>query len=133
MNANYSKELHVSVPTLDYLKRMTGIDVLLEEGNKERAEAKIMALTARARDYLFINRSAQAQRILSYLIYKGEYENEWLNYVTRYIEATFYYGDESTWTETPRTVWAAIYGTKLQYREFSGRIIHEVMATTEDF
>lgn len=133
MNSKYSTELHVAVPTLDYIKRMTGIDILLEEGNKELAEGKIMSLTARARDMLFNGKPTTSQRIISYLIYKGSYLDAWLNYVVRYIEATFFVGDESSWVKMPQTVWTAIYGSQLQYNYFSGAIVHEVKHTTEVF
>ena len=133
IKSNYDKTLHVAVPTLDYIKYMTGIDVLLEEGNKERAEGKIRSLTAKARDMLFIDRSAKVQRIYQYLIYKETYLEAWLNYVIRYIEATFYHGDESAWVTIPKPILNAIYGSVLQYRHFTGSIISEVNSTTEDF
>jgi hypothetical protein len=133
MNSNYSTELHVSIPTLAYIKRVTGIDVLLEEGNKERAEGKIYSLTSKARDFLFINKSPQTQKIFSYLIYKKTWLEEWENYVVKYIEATFYYGDESAWTDTPKPILNAIYGSALSTREFIARTINEVKYTTEVF
>ena len=133
MNSTYDKELHVAVPTLDYIKRMTGFDILLEEGNKERAEAKVRGFTAKARDLLFMDRSSEAQRVISYLIYKETWIDAWLNYVVRYIEATFYQGDESAWATVPRPILNAIYGSVLQYKKFTSNITSEVRNTTEEF
>jgi hypothetical protein len=133
MNSIYSIELHVSIPTLDYLKRATGIDVLLEAGTKELAEGKVYSLTARARDMLFVNKSVQSQRVISYLIFKGLWKEAWENYVVKYIEATFYYGDEETWKETPKMIHNAIYGSVLLSREFTYAIKNEAETSTETY
>ena len=133
MNSVYNKELHVSVPTLDYIKRSTGLDVLLEEGNKERAEAKVISLTSKARDFLFLDKSPQVQRVISYLIYKGTWKQAWEQYAVRYIEATFYHGDESAWAKVPRPILNAIHGSVLQVQFFTPNIINEVRYSTEDF
>ncbi len=133
MKSNYSTELHVAIPTLEYLKRMIGLDLVLETGNKELAEGKVISLTAKARDYLFMDRTADVQRTISYLIYKGTYLDVWLNYVTRYIEATLYYGDESAWEGTPKPILNAISGSVLQYKRFTAYILNEVRNTTEVF
>ncbi len=133
MKSTYDKELHVAVPTLDYFKRMTGLDLITEAGNKELAEGKVISLTAKARDYLFIDRSTETQRVVSYLIYKETWLDAWLNYVVRYIEATFNYGDESAWASTPKPILNAIYGSVLNNIRFTGGIIAEVRNTTEVF
>lgn len=133
MSSTYSKELHVAVPTLDYIKRMTGIDVLLEEGEETRAEGKIISLCRKARDFLMINRSAETQRVISYLIYKETWLEAWLNYAVSYIEATFYYGDESAWEKTPKMILNAINGSVLVNTRFTNNIIWEVRNTTEVF
>ena len=133
MNSVYSKELHVSIPTLDYLKRAIGIDVLLEAGTKELAEGKVYFLTSSARDMLFLTKSAETQRIISYLIYKGTWLEAWENYVVKYITATFYYGDETQWKETPKMIHNAIFGSVLMAREFTHQIKSEVENSTEVF
>jgi hypothetical protein len=133
MNSVYSKELHVSIPTLDYLKKATGIDVMLEAGNKELAEGKVYSLTSRARDMLFVGKSTQTQRIISYLIFKGTWKEAWENYVLKYIEATLYYGDETVWKETPKMIHNAIFGSVLMTREFTYQIKSEVEHTAEVF
>jgi hypothetical protein len=125
MKSVYSKELHVAIPTLDYIKLMTGIDVILEEGNKERAEGKVISLTAKARDFLYVDKSGEAQMVISYLIYTETWLDMWLNYVVKYIEATFYYGDESSWEKTPRPIENAIYGSLLHTKMFVPRIAYE--------
>jgi len=131
--STYNQELHVAVPSLDYFRDMTGIDILLEEGNEKRALGKVMSLTAKARDYLFIDRSNETQRVVSYLIFKETWLDAWLNYVTRYIEATFNYGDESAWASTPKPILNAIYGSVLNNIRFTGNIIQEVRESTEVF
>lgn len=133
MKSTYSEELHVAIPTLDYIKSMTGIDVLLEEGEETRANGKITSLCAKARDFLMLDKSIEAQRITSYLIFKGTWLDAWLNYVVRYIEATFYYGDESTWETTPKPILNAIMGSVLAETRFTQNIVYEVRNSTEVF
>lgn len=133
MNSVYKKEYKVSVPTLEYIKTSTGIDVVLEEGNKERAEGKINALTTKARDLLFMGKSLESQRIISYLIFKDIWKDAWENYVIRYIEATFFYGDESAWEKLPDTIERAYKGSVLNVTYFTPNIRYEVKQSTEDF
>lgn len=132
-NSVYNKELHVSVPTLDYIKQSTGLDLVLEDGTKERAEGKVYSLTQKARDYLFTGKPPMTQRVFSYLIYNGTWTQAWEQYVLRYIEATFYHGDDHSWEKTPRTVLSAIYGSVLQTNYFTESIKNEVRLSTEDF
>ena len=130
----YDLELHVSVPTLDYFKANTGIDLVLEKGSKELADGQVRSLTAKARDYLFMDKPYETQRIISYLIKTNkEWEATWLTYVVRYIEATLFYGDESNWDKTPKPILNAVYGSALKINEFSASIRLEVKYTTEVF
>lgn len=133
MNSIYKKDLKVSIPTLQYIKETTALDLILEEGNKERAEGKVMSLTMKARDLLFSNKLPITQRCISYLIYKGDWASLWEQYVLRYIEATFYFGDESSWQAVPSTIINAINGSMLSVKRFAPHIEREVVQSTEDF
>jgi len=129
----YDIELHVSIPSIDEIRTETEFDILLEAGTTEKAEGRIRSLTRKARNYLFLNKSEETKKVISYLIFKGTWENMWKQYVISYIEATFYYGDESNWATVPIPILTAIQGTALNVREFTGSILHEVRYTTEVF
>ena len=48
MNSTYNTSLHVRVPTLDYLKAVTGYDLITEGGwTKEVTESKVLAMSIR--------------------------------------------------------------------------------------
>ena len=89
MNSIYNTDLHVSVPTPDFFKANTGIDIVLEKGNLELAQGTIMSLTQKARDYLYVDKPFETQRAMSYLIKKNaQWTKAWENYVLRYIHLT---------------------------------------------
>ena len=37
MDYTYNKELHTAIPTNDTVRLLTGFDLILEEGNKEKS------------------------------------------------------------------------------------------------
>jgi hypothetical protein len=133
MNSVYNKDLGVSVITLDYFKQSTGIDLVLEEGNKERAEGKVYSLTSKARDFLFSRKTLETSQIMSYLIYKDKAKKEWEKFAVKYIEATFYYGDESNWKEIPMPIKNAMNTGILSVDRFTNQLRIEVRNTEEDF
>ncbi len=134
MNSIYNTDLHVSVPTPDFFKANTGIDIVLEKGNLELAQGTIMSLTQKARDYLYVDKPFETQRAMSYLIKNNsQWTKAWENYVLRYIEATFNYGDESGWEKVPQTIKNAVHGSILRANYFTDAILHEVRTTEEEF
>lgn len=134
MNSNYDINLRVSVPTMEYFKSRTGLDLILEEGNKERAEGKVLSLTAKAKDFLFSTKNYEIQNIFSYLIKtNAEYLRAWENYVVRYIETTFTHGTDENWAKVPMGIVNAIDGSCLSARDFTANIKQEVRYTTVVF
>ncbi len=132
MNSTYSDELHVSIPTLDYIKLNTGFDMIIEKGNKELAESTVISLTSKARDFLFVDKPLESQRAMSYLIKNNPtWTKAWESYVLRYIEATFNYGDESAWEKVPQTIKNAIYGGILRANYFTEDILNTIRTTDE--
>ena len=87
MKSVYSDTYHVAIPTLEYLKAVTGFDMVVEGGwTKEVTESKVLSLSLRARDYLMTNRSARYQNALSYLIkFDDTWREAWDNFVAHYI------------------------------------------------
>ena len=121
MKSVYSDIYHVAIPTLEYLKAVTGFDMVVDGGwTKEVTEAKVLSLSLRARDYLMTNRSARYQNALSYLIkFDDTWREAWDNFVARYIECTFRYGDEASWQKTPMEIINAVEGSLLAQHRFT--------------
>ena len=134
MNSKYDDQLHVAVPTTDFIRDNTGYDPVLEDGNKERAEAKLRALTAKAKNYLYMDKPYETQNVISYLIrFNDDWLHAWEQYVARYVEATFMFGDESAWKETPRTIKQSAYGGLLGINRFTQAILAEVRTSDEEW
>lgn len=135
MNSTYNKELHVRVPTLDYLKAVTGYDLITEGGwTKEVTESKVLAMSIRARNYLQAGKNPRYQKAFNYLVATNDiWAEAWEQYVATYIAATFTYGDESAWEKTPRDILLAINGTVLQSKYFTERTYYQAENTTEVF
>lgn len=130
----YDLDLRVSLITLDEFKDNTGIDLVLEKGSNELALGTVRSLTSKARDYLFMDKGFETQRIFSYLIKNNaDWRKAFDSYVIKYIEATFYHGDESQWDKTPKPIINAVYGSVLRVKEFTHSIRQEVKHTTEVF
>ena len=135
MDYTYNKELHTAIPTNDTVRFLTGFDLILEEGNKEKADGKIVSLTLKARDYLYSQRTQGAQKVLTYLIYSNQdYRNDFLRYVVAYIETSllattdFIYGDV-----VPNAIKQAINGSRLSATRFNQSLYSEATNSTEDF
>lgn len=133
MNSVYKKEYHIAIPTLDFIKDITSFDLIQEEGTKERAEAKLLNLTLKAKDYLFSTRPNATQKALSYMIFKyPEWKEAWELYVAKYIDASFYSGDE-LFTNPPQTLKNAIHASILNVYQFTQGVYNEVALSTEEF
>jgi len=135
MDYTYNKELHTAIPTNDTIRLLTGFDLILEEGNKEKADGKIVSLTLKARDYLYSQRTQEAQKVLTYLIYSNQdYRNDFLRYVVAYIETSllattdFIYGGV-----VPNAIKQAINGSRLSATRFNQSLYIEATNSTEDF
>lgn len=131
----YNKQYHIYIPSTDEIKSMTGIDLILEEGNKERAEAKVLSFTLKAKQHLFNNKIQETRNIISYLIaFDEEWKHAWLEYVATYIESFFYAGDFVWGSEKmPSAVERAITGGLLKVKTFEYRIINEVNNSSKEW
>lgn len=135
MNSTYIDKYHVAVPSLDLIKEMTGYDLITEGGwTKEVTEAKVLSYTLKARDYLFRNKAASYQIALPYMIkFKTNWNEAWTNYVIRYIESTFLYGNEQDWKEVPFEISNAINGSLLKNHNFSVSVLSEIENSSEEW
>jgi hypothetical protein len=128
----YDMELKVYIPSLDEIKKNTGVDLVLEEGNKERAEGKVRNLVSKAKDFLYSGKPYESQNVFSYLIkFNKEYQTAFKLYAIKYIESTWVYGTEETWDKVPKQILNAINGSVLHIQFFSGNILSEVRNSSE--
>ena len=131
---SYNDILRVTVPTIDEIKEYTSFDLTLEEGNKERAEAKVLSLVSKAKDYLYLGKSFETQNVFSYLIkFNTEWKRAWELYAIKYIEATFNFGDESAWANTPKPIYNAVNGSILRTQFFTDSTLSEVRNSDKEW
>ena len=135
MNSTYNTSLHVRVPSLEYIKAVTGYDLITEGGwTEEVTKSKVLAMSIRARNYLHAGKDTRYQKAFNYLVKTNDdWADAWEQYVATYIAATFVYGDESAWEKTPRDIQLAVNGSILQSYRFPEHIYVEAENTTEVF
>ena len=125
-NSTWDYENHIAIPTLDYIKMITGynLDVLGGTPSAIDVEQRVKGLTWQARNFLFRTKeNEETKKIYTYLIaFYEEYRNDFVNYVVEYIKQTF---KDPDWEETPRSIIDAILGSSLKYQKFTGTIINE--------
>ena len=134
-NSTYDNDLHLAIITNDYFKTVTGLDLVVEEGNKERAEAKMITFHNKAKALLFLDKAPRVQDAFNYLIKLNDtWRAAWENYVVIYIES-FYYGKDFIWgnEEVPNGVINAVYGSVLRSRELTDNIYNEIENSSEEW
>lgn len=125
----YNLEYHVYVPTLEQIKNLTGIDLVVEEGDKNKAEAKVLSLSLKAKNYLLQKKLQETKKTLEYLIaFNDDYQKAFLQYVVAYIESYFYSEEDYVFgnAKVPYAVDDMIYGSILKVERFTQDIVYEV-------
>jgi hypothetical protein len=128
MNSIYDNNLHIAVPTLDYFRDITGMDYIIESGYDEaEATRRFRSLVLKAKDFLLYDKPSRYQNAFGYLIKNYTlWTHAWEQYVIRYIEATFKYGDEAGWKEIPFEVKNAISGSVLKAYHLDRATYYEI-------
>ncbi len=131
----YNDQLKVAIPTIDYIKEMTGRDLVILEGNSQLAEAKVKGLTIKAKNYLYHLKTRETQTVLNFKIKTDEkYRNDFLNYAIAYIESSmfsdidFVYGKD----KPPFSVLQAITGSLLSIDRFTSNVVVEARQHDEN-
>lgn len=114
-------DYRLPVITVDFFKSMTGEDLAILEGSKEQAEEKIKGMSMKAKRYLYLKKTRQAQMVFDYLICTNKrYRDAFELYVVAFIESTmfsdvdFVFGKD----EPPNSVLSAINGSVLSNERF---------------
>ena len=134
-NSTYDNNLHLAIITNDYFKSMTGIDLIVEEENKERAEAKIKSFSRQAQIHLYKNKSPRTRNIFNYYIsFNDNWRSAWELYVVAFIQS-FYYGGDFIWgdAKVPEAVKNAILGSLLNTHNFDSGTINEIENSSEEW
>lgn len=88
----WDKIIHFPIPTLNYIMKRTGEDLLLDFDTKLEAEGKLVAITRTAKNYLFSNRVD----LLAWeytIAHDRQLLYEVLDYVLEFINFAFTTGD----------------------------------------
>lgn len=118
-NSKWDLENHIAIPTLDYIKETTGLD-LRTSGHAVLAseENKVKGLTLDAKYELFYNKQPHVQNALSYLIYTDKtFNSNWLNYVVSYIYESVMNGEITQKTQRRKEPLNIYHFTYSVYKE----------------
>ena len=84
--------IHFPIPTLNYITKRTGKNILLDFDNELEAEGNILAITRTAKNYLFSNRVDLLEWEYS-IAHNKQLLYEILDYVLEFINFAFITGD----------------------------------------
>lgn len=90
----WDKQLHFPVPTVNYIRRRTGGDLLLDFDTVDEAEGKIIQVVRSAKNYLFVDRMDLLEWEWE-LAHDVDLIYEVLEYIMEFIGFAFTTGDYS--------------------------------------
>jgi len=126
-NSIYDEDLKLAIPTLDYIKSITGYNLEVLGGTPSSIDAKqrVKGISLDAKIELHQRIPLKIDKdVMDYLIATDEnWRRDFINYVVSYVSATFLYGE---FEEMPSRVKNKIEGSLINARKFANDLRHEV-------
>lgn len=86
LNSKYDYDLHLPIPTVDFIKQETGEDLILLAGNETKAKAFLRQIANFTMSFVKRDRSKETAYKLEYLIAKNkEYRHAFIMFVSNIV------------------------------------------------
>ncbi len=119
-NSTYDEDLKLAIPTLEYIKSITGynLEVLGGMPSAIDTEQRVKGLSLSAKDDLYLRIPLKIDKnVMDYLIAtEKDWRRDFINYVVAYVNATFSYGE---FEDMPARVYAKIQSSLINARKFT--------------